>query len=101
VIGSPLPRLSHPVVAIAASPSGGGYWLVTSGGEVVARGDAPARGSAKGALAHPVVGVAASASGAGYWLVTANAVVLAFGDARVAKRKSSAAFAGNGGSDEL
>jgi hypothetical protein len=51
--------LNKPVVGMAASPSGKGYWLVASDGGIVNYGDVPFQGSA-GALRlnAPVVGMA-------------------------------------------
>ena len=62
--------------AVAATPSGNGYW-VASGGTVRAFGDAPAFGSS----ARSMVDLAASRVGLGYWLVTSDGQVEAFGDA--------------------
>jgi len=75
--------LNAPVVGIAATPDGGGYWLVAADGGVFAHGDAPFRGS-EGAqhLNKPVVGMAATPDGQGYWLVGADGGVFAFGDAQ-------------------
>ena len=75
-------RLASPVVAMAATPSGNGYWLVAADGGVFAFGDAVFRGSTGGTrLAAPIVGMAATPSGGGYWLVAADGGVFAFGDA--------------------
>jgi hypothetical protein len=65
------------VVGIAATPSGRGYWTVTSSGKVTAAGDARDFGSA----AAPVVGIAATRDGKGYWVAGASGAVYAFGDA--------------------
>ena len=65
--------LNAPVVGMAASPDGGGYWLVASDGGIFSFGDAPFRGSLGGvALNAPVVGMAASPDGGGYWLVASD-----------------------------
>jgi hypothetical protein len=49
--------LSKPVVGIAPSPTGFGYWLVASDGGVFAFGDAGFYGSIAGAvLTGPIVG---------------------------------------------
>jgi hypothetical protein len=75
-------KLAHPIVGMAASPSGLGYWLVGSDGGVFTFGDAGFFGSLGGVrLARPIVGMAASRSGEGYWLVGADGGVFAFGDA--------------------
>jgi hypothetical protein len=69
------------VVGMAADPSGGGYWITSDAGQVVACGDAPAVGSLNESLAQPVVGIAAAPGGGGYWLVAADGGVFSFGDA--------------------
>jgi hypothetical protein len=69
-------------VAIAATQTGNGYWLVGADGGVFAFGDAPFVGSAVGqSLASPVVGLAPTQTGSGYWLAEANGGSLRFGDA--------------------
>ena len=75
-------RLAAPVVGMAATPDGGGYWLVGADGGVFSYGDARFFGSA-GALhlAAPVVGMAATPDGGGYWLVGADGGVFSYGDA--------------------
>jgi hypothetical protein len=80
-VPTPSPPLKH-VVGMAATPGGGGYWLVTGEGSVSHFGDAAALGSLPNAPATPVVGIAATASGQGYWLVAANGAVFPFGDAK-------------------
>ena len=75
-------RLNRPIVGMAATPSGRGYWLVAADGGVFAFGDAGFYGSTGGVhLDQPIVGVAATPSGRGYWLVAADGGVFAFGDA--------------------
>ena len=67
---------------MAASPSGLGYWLVTSQGQILAFGDAVWRGDATNVhLARPIVGITPSASGHGYWLVASDGGILTYGDA--------------------
>jgi cell wall-associated NlpC family hydrolase len=75
--------LGGPVVAMASTPDGGGYWLVDAAGQVTAAGDAVSYGDTAsfGVTVTDVVGVAASADGRGYWLVDAGGGILAFGDA--------------------
>ncbi|MGH9018519.1 MAG: CHAP domain-containing protein, partial [Acidimicrobiales bacterium] len=74
--------LAQPVVGMAATPDGGGYWLVAADGGVFSFGDAVFYGSLAGlSLARPVVGMAATAGGHGYWLVAADGGVFSFGDA--------------------
>ena len=76
-------RLDAPVVGMAATPDGGGYWLVASDGGIFSYGDARFYGSA-GALRlnAPVVGMAATPDGGGYWLVARDGGVFSYGDAR-------------------
>src|SRR5665213_3514482 len=57
--------LAAPLVSIAATPSGSGYWLA----------------GAAVRLAAPIVGIAATPSGRGYWLLGADGGVFTFGDA--------------------
>jgi hypothetical protein len=76
-------RLSHPVVDIAGTPSGAGYWLVGSDGGIFTFGDARYHGSTGNiALNQPIVGMAATESGRGYWLVASDGGIFTFGDAR-------------------
>ena len=75
--------LDAPVVGIAPTHDGKGYFEVGSDGGVFAFGDAVFAGSA--APAHPtspVVGIALS-KGNGYWEVSANGQVFAFGSAGI------------------
>ena len=72
-----------PVVGMAATSDGGGYWLVASDGGVFAFGDAGYFGSMGGrALVKPMVGMAAAPNGDGYWTVASDGGVFAFGGAR-------------------
>jgi hypothetical protein len=78
--------LSHvgidtPVLGMAITPSGQGYWLVQAGGEVHPFGDAPALGHPQLLPERFVVGMAATPSGGGYWFATDEGSVYAFGDA--------------------
>ena len=62
--------LHAPIVAMAPTVDGRGYWLVGSDGAVLSFGDAHFFGSAAGKpLAQPVVAVSANPEGGGYWLV--------------------------------
>ena len=74
--------LNKPIVGIAATPDGNGYWLVASDGGVFNYGDAAFTGSA-GALPlnKPIVGIAATPDGNGYWLVASDGGVFNYGDA--------------------
>jgi uncharacterized protein YkwD len=80
---APALRLSQPVVGIAATPSGHGYWRVASDGGVFTNGDAKFYGSTGGMrLNRPIVGIAGTPSGRGYWLVASDGGIFTFGDAR-------------------
>ncbi|HET9730704.1 MAG TPA: hypothetical protein VFR41_14840 [Acidimicrobiia bacterium] len=74
--------LTRPVVGMAPTPSGSGYWLVASNGSVWSFGDANLYGSAAHTkLAYPIVGIAGTRTGAGYWLIASNGSVFHYGDA--------------------
>ncbi len=86
-------RLNAPIVGMAATPDGGGYWLVASDGGVFTYGDAAFYGSAGSLhLNAPIVGMAATPDGGGYWLVASDGGVFTYGDA---------AFYGSAGSLHL
>src|SRR5277367_2924501 len=71
--GGSAATLNAPFVGMAATPDGGGYWLVASDGGVFAYGNAQFYGSATNLhLNEPVVGMAATPDLGGYWLVTAD-----------------------------
>ena len=77
-----LPPLNQPVVAVAADPTGQGYWIDAADGGVFSFGGAAFWGSLGGMhLNAPVVGMAPTAGGGGYWLVAADGGVFSFGDA--------------------
>ena len=74
--------LNKPMVAMAVTPDGQGYWLVAADGGVFAFGDAGFYGSMGGRpLNRPVTGIAPTTDGRGYWLVATDGGVFAFGDA--------------------
>jgi hypothetical protein len=72
-----------PIVAVAATPMGNGYWLVASDGGILARGDAHFYGSpsTRGGH-HDIVSIASTPDGRGYWLVAGSGGILSYGDAR-------------------
>ena len=74
-------KLNQPVVGMAKTPSGDGYWLASREGRVFSFGAAVHHGSLESVPSSPVVGIAATSSGGGYWLATANGSVYSFGDA--------------------
>ena len=74
--------LNRPIVAMAATPDGNGYWLVASDGGIFAFGDAAFYGSMGGhPLNQPIVAMAATPDGRGYWQVATDGGIFAFGDA--------------------
>ena len=78
-------RFNAPVVGIASTPDGLGYWLVGADGGVFAFGDAEFAGSMGGrSLNAPIVGMTATPDGKGYWLAAADGGVFSFGDATYA-----------------
>ena len=67
---------------MAATPDGGGYWLVASDGGIFSYGDAAFFGSRGGQpLNKPIVGMAATPDGGGYWLVASDGGIFSYGDA--------------------
>ena len=71
--------MNQPIVGIAATHSGDGYWLVASDGGIFAFGDATFYGSTGAVhLNQPIVGMAATASGKGYYLLARDGGVFAF-----------------------
>ena len=81
-LGSPsASRLRAPLVGMAASPTGKGYWLVTTVGRVDPFGAADSYGTQPAQLDAPVVGMAATPTGKGYWLVAADGGVFTYGSA--------------------
>jgi hypothetical protein len=74
--------LNGPVVSMAATSYGGGYWLAASDGSVLTYGDAGMNGSAQGTrLNGAVVAMAATPDGRGYWLAGSDGGVFTYGDA--------------------
>jgi len=70
---------TKPVVGMAKTTDGMGYWLVTDTGHVYHYGDAGALCSAK--TKAVIVGIATTPDAAGYWLAAANGKTSPFGDA--------------------
>src|SRR5205807_144665 len=80
--GQPGSSTAAPIVGIASTPSGHGYWLVARDGGVFAFGDAAFFGSTGNkTLNKPIVGVAATHTGQGYWFVASDGGIFSFGDA--------------------
>jgi ribosomal protein L24E len=75
-------HLNAPIVGMASTPSGKGYWLVANDGGVFGF-NAPFFGSLGARhLNSPIIGMASTPSGKGYWLVAGDGGVFTFGDAR-------------------
>ncbi len=75
--------LESPLVGIANTPDGKGYWLVASDGGVFTYGDARFYGSTgRMHLNQPIVGMAPAPDGKGYWLVASDGGIFTFGSAR-------------------
>ena len=71
--------MNAPIVGMAATISGHGYWLVASDGGVFAYGDALFHGSAGDKhLAAPIVSMTPRPQGDGYWLLGADGGVFSF-----------------------
>jgi hypothetical protein len=71
-----------PVIAVADTPDGAGYWLATSNGVVRAFGDAASYGDMSGQhLNGSVIAMAVTPDGKGYWLVGSDGGIFTFGDA--------------------
>ena len=86
-------RLNRPVVGMAATPTGNGYWLVAADGGVFSFGDAGFFGSTGGLrLAKPVISMLATTDGTGYRLIATDGGVFTFRDATF---HGSAALASN------
>jgi hypothetical protein len=74
--------LNRPVVGMAATPDGKGYWMVASDGGIFTYGDAGFYGSAGSLpLNRPIVGMASTPDGRGYWLVASDGGIFTYGDA--------------------
>jgi hypothetical protein len=74
--------IGHPIVGMASTPDGDGYWEVASDGGIFAFGDAAFYGSEGGQpLNEPIVGMASTPDGGGYWEVASDGGIFAFGNA--------------------
>jgi len=75
-------NLNSPIVGMAPTPNGTGYWMVGSDGGVFSSGTAGFYGSAGSLkLNAPIVGMAATPDGGGYWFVASDGGVFNYGDA--------------------
>jgi len=75
-------QLASPVVGLAVTPTGGGYWEVARDGGIFSFGDAAFHGSTGNlTLNRPIVAIAATPTGNGYWLTASDGGIFSFGDA--------------------
>ncbi len=76
-------QLAAPLVGLASTSSGHGYWLLGADGGVFAYGDAHFYGSvpATSGPDGPFTGIAATPDGGGYWLTNYFGLVESYGDA--------------------
>jgi hypothetical protein len=83
-------RLNQPIVRMAASGLGDGYWLLAADGGVFSFGNAAFHGAATnwsrsptppGSASTRAVGMAATFGGGGYWIASNAGEVQAFGTA--------------------
>jgi hypothetical protein len=83
VMNQPAPgHLNQPIVGMASTANGGGYWNVASDGGLFAFGNAAFYGSMGGQpLNRSIVGMASTHDGRGYWEVASDGGLFAFGDA--------------------
>ena len=74
---------SDPVVGIAGSPDGKGYFVATADGDVTAFGDVSSHGdlNSKHIARSDVVAIVTTQDAKGYWLIGADGEVYSFGDA--------------------
>jgi glucose/arabinose dehydrogenase len=74
--------LNAPIVGMARTSTGNGYWLVAADGGIFNYGDAHFFGSRGGQpLNAPIVGMAATPDGGGYWLVARDGGIFRYGNA--------------------
>ena len=73
-------HLNKPIVGMAATKDGKGYWLVASDGGIFAFGDAKFHGSMGRQASEQArsSGMAADPDGGGYWMVASDGGIFAF-----------------------
>lgn len=85
LVGAASPLLLAPAAAIAATPTGRGFWALSEGGRVLPSGDAQVLGSPElSALLGPAgkaVAIEPTPTGLGYWVAEESGRISAFGDA--------------------
>lgn len=73
--------IDSPILAVAATPSGEGYWLMEASGRMHPFGDAPDLGSPDLADAEYAIALAPTPTGKGYWVASQTGSVYTVGDA--------------------
>jgi hypothetical protein len=86
-VSSPPSGVTAPIIGMATTPDGGGYWMVGSDGRVYAYGDASLlslSGSGSDFIVpnKPIVSIAVTPDGRGYWLVGSDGGIFTYGDAQ-------------------
>jgi len=76
-------HLNAPVLDLAMSPSGRGYWFVAGDGGVFSFGHAPFHGSTGNLrLAAPMMSMTSATHRQGYWMVASDGGIFSFGTAK-------------------
>ena len=73
--------IDSPILAVAATPSGEGYWLMEATGRMHPFGDAPNLGSPDLPDAEYGIALAPTPTGKGYWVATQTGGIYTVGDA--------------------
>jgi hypothetical protein len=90
---SPVGHLTGPVVSMASTADGTGYWLATASGAISPHGSATDLGTTSTlALAAPIIQIVADPQGGGYWEVAADGGIFAYGSAPYIGAASSEAL---------
>ena len=75
-------HLNQPIVGMAVTPDGKGYWMVASDGGIFTEGDAGFHGSMGATVLNkPIVAMSATPDGKGYWMVASDGGIFTEGDA--------------------
>jgi hypothetical protein len=83
--------LNKPIVGMASTADGGGYWLVASDGGIFSFGDAQFYGSTGSmGVTSPITTMVPSADGKGYAIFTQSGGAYTFGDASTGSGGSAA-----------
>jgi hypothetical protein len=81
--GNAIGRMRGAAVAIAATHTGLGYYVLDAAGDIIPFGDARSHGSMVGKrLNAPIIAMAPTPTGRGYWLLGRDGGIFTFGDAQ-------------------